>query len=614
MNLNAKNTCLPVLIIFFAAFCGVVSAFDDLPGKRPEIGEVVADFQFTDIRYLPRTISEFGSARATVIVFTTLECPIAKRSLPKLRELDEKYREKGVQFLAINVGSQDSLVEVAWQAIEAAIEFPVAKDFSGEAVRAVGATRTPECVVLDAKRVLRYRGRIDPDLRLGGTRPVPGRADLREAMDDVLAGREVRIAETPVDGCLIETKRETANAEVEFHRDIAPLIQKHCRSCHQPGAAGPFSLVTAEDVLSHADMIQEVVTQRRMPPWYGLSEKIHFANDPRLPEHEIRTISDWIGGKRTVDASLVESKPVLAPQSDWKIGEPDVITRMLIAEQIPETGYIAYRYAILPYVFLEDTWVQKIEINPGNDAVVHHCNMGYINVKNLGSGEIHPEENFITGYVPGGDPMVLDNGVGFCIPAGSVLGLQVHYVTTGQKEKDRTAVGLVFARDKIEKRIRHFQCTTSRFSIPPGASHHPVQTTKTFSYDATGYGMYSHMHLRGKDMTFQASYPDGNEETLLAIPNFNFDWQASYRLPKDKIRFPKGTRIDCIAHFDNSKFNPYNPDPTDTVRHGPQTFNEMMFGFLFFTRDDESLGMEIDPKTGHVVKEGASASHNPKPK
>jgi hypothetical protein len=110
------------------------------------------------------------------------------------------------------------------------------------------------------------------------------------------------------------------------------------------------------------------------------------------------------------------------------------------------------------------------------------------------------------------------------------------------------------------------------------------------------------MHVRGKDMTFTAHRPDGRDETLLMIPNYNFDWQVPYRWETGKKRLPKGTRIDCVAHFDNSAFNPFNPDPKVAVRFGLQTYQEMMFGFFFYTAADEKLEMKIDPKTG-VVKE-----------
>lgn len=583
-QLTATNICRPA----------------DSP-KPPAIGSVIPDFTFTDIRFLPRQLSELGKHKAYVIVFATLDCPIVKRSLPKLRALDEAYRDKGVQFLVMNVGPNDSLVDVAFQAVEAEIEFPFGKDFSRKVVKALGATRTPECVVLDSNRRLKYRGRIDSEFRFGGATPNTGRADLRKAIEDVLAGRNVRIAETPTDGCLITRPRPPEKRELTYYKDVAPLMKTHCQGCHQPKTAAPFSLRTFEEVNANAAMIAEVVSQRRMPPWFAASGHGDFTNNPSLSSKEIATIVDWANGDRVAGDAKDGPKPVPLRKSDWLIGKPDLVVRMALPEKIPASGYIPYRYTLLPYVFLQDTWVQKIQINPGNDEVVHHCNMGYINVADAG-GSFHPEKNFITGFVPGGDPMVLNDGVGFCIPAGSVVGLQLHYITNGQQTTDRTEVGFVFAKGKIQKQIRHFQCNNRRFKIPPGASHYQVRASKTFDFDATGIGMYSHMHLRGKDMTFKATFPDRQTKTLLSIPNYNFEWQDSYRWPRNKIQFPKGTRIDCTAHYDNSAFNPFNPDPQASVRHGLQTYHEMMYGFVFFTRDDEALNLTIDPKTGHVVR------------
>jgi len=570
--------------------------------QRIEIGAKVKEFSFTDIRYLPRSLSEFGERKAYVLVLTTLDCPIVRRSLPTLRRLEAEFRSQGVQFAAINVGPMDSMVDVAGQAVNADLAFPVGKDFTGDVVRALGIRRTPECVVVDAEMRLRYRGRIDSAFRLTGVQPNPGREDLREAIADVLAQRDVRLAETPVDGCLITEIRKPQSRGLNYYEHVAPLMQQHCQSCHQPDSAGPFSLLTLDDVTSHAAMIAEVVTQRRMPPWHAAGEYGHFINDPKLSTDEINTIVDWASGDRIAGDSSLAPPPLVARESDWLIGEPDLVVQIPAPIEVPAEGLMPYHYALLPYVFLKDTWVQKIEINPGNDAVVHHCNMGFASLTDLRREAFHPEKNFITGYVPGGDPMELDAGIGFCIPAGSVVGLELHYVANGEATTDQTSVGFVFAKEKIQKRIQHFQCHTSRFAIPPGDAHYKVAASREFLFDATGIGMYCHMHVRGKDMRFEATQPDGKQETLLLVPNYNFEWQSSYRWPDDVRRFKQGTRIDCTAHFDNSSFNPFNPDPQATVRHGLQTSDEMMFGFLFFTRDDEALNLAIDPETGHVIE------------
>jgi hypothetical protein len=179
-----------------------------------------------------------------------------------------------------------------------------------------------------------------------------------------------------------------------------------------------------------------------------------------------------------------------------------------------------------------------------------------------------------------------------------MLGLQIHFVATGKPEKCRVQVGLRFPRVPVQKTLRSVQLTDRRFAIPPGAPAHKVSSSRTFDRDVIGVGLFSHMHLRGKDMTFTAHLPDGTDETLLVIPNYNFEWQIPYRWEPNTKRFPKGMRLECVAHFDNSPFNPYNPDPKVTVRNGPQTHHEMMIGFFFYTEADEQLGLNIDPKAG----------------
>ena len=198
--------------------------------------------------------------------------------------------------------------------------------------------------------------------------------------------------------------------------------------------------------------------------------------------------------------------------------------------------------------------------------------------------------------------MTLDNGIGFCIPKGAVLGLQIHFVPTGKPEKCTISVGLRYPREPIDKQLRCIQISDKRFAIPPGAPAHKVTATRTLDQDVIGVGLFSHMHLRGKDMTFTAHRPDGKDDTMLIVPNYNFSWQIPYRWEPGKKLIPKGTRLECVAHFDNSPFNPYNPDPKATVRNGQQTHQEMMYGFFFYTNADEKLGLKIDVKTGAEIK------------
>lgn len=581
----------------------LLAAFGALQEPRPlELGAAVPRFTFTDTRWLERDLDDFGPRDAYAIVFTALDCPVANRLMPRIAALESAFRARNVQFLAIDVGADDALVEVAARAVVHGVEFPVARDFSGDAARALGPERTPEVVVLDRARTLRYRGRFDASEHVSGTAPesAPIRADLREALEDVLAGRDVRVPRTVVDGCRI-----TPHAAVEpgpnpptWADGVGAIVGKNCCGCHVAGGPAPFALGTHAESRQHAQMIGEVVEQRRMPPWFASREHGTFANARGLGDDERLAVLRWVA------AGAPEGDPARAPApppprtSEWRIGEPDLVLAAATENEIPATGRVPYRYVILPHVFVRDTWVSSVEIRPSNAAVVHHANLGFWKI-----GSDWNDSSFVTGHVPGGDPMQLGAGVALEIPAGSVLGLQIHYVPTGKPEKDRTSVGLRFPREEVQQRLRHHQIRNTRFEIPPGAPAHLVRASRTFDADSVGIGMFVHMHLRGRDMDFVARQPDGREETLLLVPNYSFDWQTAYVWPPGAQVFPAGTVVECRAHFDNSRFNPFNPDPARAVRFGQETTDEMMYGFLFYVARDERLGLRIDPTSGRVIED-----------
>lgn len=580
--------------------------------KRVPIGTRVGSLRGKDIRYLPRTLDELGERRATVLVFTTTECPLVRRYWPRLVELHRQFEPQGVRFVAINVGTGDSIRDMAAHALEFGVGFPAVKDTTGEIVRAVGATRTPEVVVLDSESTLVYRGRIDDRYRLGGVRPSATRNDLAESLTELLAGGPISVPETPVDGCRISIAPadETTSAgstSWTYHRDVAPILAANCSSCHQRGGSAPFSLGSLRRVRSHGAMIAEVVEEQRMPPWYASPHFGVFQNDRSLSEDERRKIMEWVRGgmpegERPKDAATPK---IERAQSGWSIPEPDLVLKMVFPHRLPADGFIPYRYVVLPHVFTDDTWVEAFEIRPDNRAVVHHADLAY------GAPGTKPgRRTFITGYVPGGQPLDLsrfDGDIGFKLPAYSALGLQIHYVTTGKPESSTISVGVRFKRGRVRKRLRYNLADPHRFKIPP---HHPAYAIRddfVLRQDATLLGLFAHMHLRGKDMTFLAHRPDGTTETLLQIPNYSFDWQLGYEIEPGRVRLPIGTRVEAIAHYDNSAFNPYNPDPTRTVRYGPQTVNEMMNGYVFFTYDDEDLGLKVEGSRGRAVPAKAKA-------
>ena len=580
----------PLLALALAFLFAHTTRADD----APKVGDRVGKLRFTDTRSLPRTADDFGAKKALVFVFTNTTCPVVQRYLPTLQALESEYRDKGVQFVAVNAAGEDTLVAMATQAVKFGVEFPFVKDFDGSVVRALGATRTPEAVVLDGDKVIRYRGRIDDQFRVRGNRDKPTTSELKDAIDAVLAGKKVAAPESEVDGCLITLPKPAKAKEVTFAEHVAPVLKKHCWECHKAGGSAPFALTAYKQVSSRAAALAEVIQDQRMPPWFATHDFGPFVNRRGLTDDERAIITDWA---RT-DAKPGDLTKVPAPPEEvkekWLIGKPDLVLESS-AFELPAKGDIPYKYAILLHNFAEDTWVQGVQITSDNPRVLHHANLAF---GSLTGG--FKEENFVTGYVPGGEPMNLDDGVAFRIPKGSFLALQIHFVTTGKPEQCRISVGLRYPREVVQTRLRNLQLTDSKFAIPPGAPAHKVTSSRVLDADVVGVGLFSHMHLRGKDMTFTAHTPDGKKDELLVIANYNFAWQLPYRWEPGKKTLPKGTRLECAGRYDNSAFNPYNPNPLATVRNGPQTHHEMMFGFFFYTHANEKLNLRTDPKTGAV--------------
>lgn len=559
---------------------------------------------FKDIRYVTRTLKDFGEAKAYVLVFTSTTCPVAQRYVSRLNEMYDAYAGRGVQFVAVNVDGNDSIQDMAYFAMEYEIRYPVVKDAEGALVAAVKATRTPEVALLNGKRQVVYRGRIDDQYRVSGVQPSVTREDLKLAIEAVLEGKPVEVSETPVEGCEITFADVPRPSEpINFSSDIASILHNNCAGCHRPGTEAPFSLLTYEQAAAKAGAIAETVSEGRMPPWFAHKDFSGWANERRLkPEDKLKLLQWAKYGKEPGDLASAPEPPKF-PDTQWIIGEPDLILTAEKPFELPADGIIDYQYVTMPYVFPEDTWVQGIQVQPSNPRVVHHANVVYT----VGKEGYREDENFLTGRVPGGSPAILTNGTAFLIPKDAVLTVQIHYVTTGKPETDQMSVAIRYAKEPIRKRARHKVLSARGFTIPPGEAAHPVAAEKIIECDVEAVALFVHMHLRGKNTKFYAHYPDGTKETLLVIPNYSFDWQMPYLYPPGAKRLPAGTRIECVSHFDNSAFNPFNPDPTATVEYGPQTFHEMMDGYIFYLDEAENLNIAVDPKTGQEISRTARA-------
>jgi thiol-disulfide isomerase/thioredoxin len=560
------------------------------------IGQNVGKLAFKDIRYLSRSLADMSGKKAYVIVCTSTTCPLVQKYLPKIKRLDEKYRAQGVQFLSLNVNPGDSIREMAAHALEFDLAFPTVKDINGESVAALGVMRTPEVVILSADHTLVYRGRIDDQYRFAGEANSVTHNDLEAAIEAVVAGKPVTVAETSVDGCLITKVSAPSHSSVTYNKEMVPLLRKHCVTCHQPGTEAPFSLLTYEDAKKQGQAMAEVVGDQAMPPWYASAAHDDFVNHRGMSADERETVIDWVRagmprGESTEDATPV---PLRKVEGDgWLIGKPDLILKSKLHD-VPSEGFVAYRYEPLNFVFPDDTWIDKIQILPDNPKVVHHCNLIFIPM----FGDKVKNALFVTGKVPGGIPTETREGIAIRGPKTYIPLLQIHFTTNGHPEKCRISVGFHYPREKVQKELHLERISNHNFAITPGDPHFPITESWQTNRDIVGVGLFTHMHVRGTDMTYLAHYPNGKTEKLLVVPNYSFDWQVGYAWADGVRKFPKGTKFEVIAHYDNSPFNPFNPDPKRTVKEGDQTVDEMMYGFLFYTVAGEHLNLDINPKTG----------------
>ena len=363
-----------------------------------------------------------------------------------------------------------------------------------------------------------------------------------------------------------------------FSKDVAPIFNKSCVECHRPTMFAPMSLTTFDEARPWARSIKQRVVSGVMPPWGADTPHGMFKNDPRLTPQEIETIAAWVdAGAPKGDDKDLPPAPKFA--DGWSIGKPDAIFTMDEEFTIPASGTIPYKYFKAPTGLTEDKWIQAIEIHPSARAQVHHV-LAFTQPAGTvpkPGGELGPDN--IGGVTPNKPGLVFEPGVARLLKGNSDIVMQIHYTANGKEGKDRTTIGVIYATQPPTKLAAGGMAINPRFVIPAGDGNAEVRATLPLTRDTLITGFTPHMHVRGKDMTYIAHHADGTDETLLAVPRYDFNWQITYELAKPKL-LPKGTRLEVIAHFDNSTGNKFNPDPTKDVRWGDQTWEEMMIGFF----------------------------------
>jgi Copper type II ascorbate-dependent monooxygenase, C-terminal domain len=385
-----------------------------------------------------------------------------------------------------------------------------------------------------------------------------------------------------------------------FYKDVLPILQERCQSCHRAGEIAPMPLETYAQARPYAAAIRELTTLRQMPPWFADTCCGHFSNNPSLSNDQIATLAAWANA-HAPEGSASDAPPARHWEAGWNIDRPDVVLEMPRAKQIPARGDVAYQYIIIPTGFKQDRWVRMSEIRPSNRAVVHHA-VAYIRAPSsqwlrgapagvpfsaddlptpkLRQDARWTDSDVLLVYAPGSLPDRWPEGFAKLVPAGSDIVLQMHYTTRESRAtEDRTSIGLVFSKQQPAKRVLTLQLTNDSFRIPPGDPAYRVEVHGSLPNNALLLSLFPHMHLRGKTFEYNIVEPHGRIRTLLRIPHYDFFWQLSYRFATP-IPLKAGDVLQAVATFDNSKNNPHNPNPDATVTWGEQTWAEMMVGFF----------------------------------
>lgn len=424
---------------------------------------------------------------------------------------------------------------------------------------------------------------------------------------------------------LLSAAGSGAKPEITFTHDVAPIFYQHCVVCHHANDIAPMSLVTYKEARPWAEAVREAVASRKMPPWHADPSIGVFRNDARLSDADIATIEAWAKtGAKEGDPAELPPAPVF--HDGWHM-QPDVVFT-IPPEQVSSAAQDEYEYIYVPTHFTEDKWVQVAEVLPGDRRVVHHATVSVVSADAVPKSEAHREKSanggdkyrYTTGkvqhlrpevpvvddgcsdpgggalpgekqyinrvpaiYLPGHLPEVRPPGYALRIPAGSYLQFQIHYSNRlGRTVTDRTAIGIVFAKEPVTHEVAQYEIWNNMFLIPPGDANHRVTSCFTLPKDVMAVAYTAHMHYRGKSMKTEAIFPDGHHQMLFSVPKYDFHWQETYFLEKQFI-LPKGTKLVTTAYFDNSPNNPLNPNPSKAIRWGEPSDEEMMGFWLAFS-------------------------------
>jgi len=536
--------------------------------------ERVGDFALIDHEGVFHQLSRYRDKKAVVLLSHTNACDAANTSVGLLRDLREQWQDKGVAFMLINSSSNEKHEAIISTAQTNKIDFPILLDESQLVAETLNITKAGELVIIDPSTLSTvYRGPLHQHAVMSLTNITTG-----NKVEDTMV--------MPVEGCDLSFPAKTFQAKMvpDYKMEIAPILEKNCAECHREGGIGPFAMNSYAMIKGWSPMIRETLMTKRMPPTQVDPHIGHFNNARYMSNIDLQTLIHWIDAG--APASTVKGPDPLesiehADLRAWQLGEPDYIVKAPVHE-VPATGVVDYINADVELMFDEDKWVKAVQFIPGDPGTLHHL-LTYVTAPaegfEGGEGDTRSiARRFLEGYAPGKiDAMTFPKDVGVFIPKGHKLSMQFHYTTNGKAATDATLLGLYFY-DEPPKYEYFNRSVSGQFVIPANAKDHKASAKYTFKEDVVVHGLRAHMHFRGKDMKFTAEYPDGTMKDLLSVPNYSYAWQPTYAL-EEPVTLPKGTTVHVTGAFDNSEYNPANPDPSKELTFGLQSWDEMFIGY-----------------------------------
>lgn len=562
-----------------AAAAAVLSALAVPPAAA---GERVGDFSLIDHRGKFFQLSRAADLDA-VVLFVHGDGRTARRAAADLGALAERFAGRNAAFYLLDSGGGRDKAAAARAAGRAGLDLPVLMDDTRLVAGQLGVTRAAETVVIDPKaREIVYRGALNDRWRAG---PRPRRATERYAadtLDALLAGREAAGNGPPSRGAPIAFGKPDA---VAWADDVAPILKERCVGCHMEGGIAPFAMTSHQMVRGWSPMIREVLLTKRMPPGQIDGDYVDDFHDvSHITAEETRALVRWIDqGAPLGDAGdpLAEHRPQTVK---WSHGEPDLVIP-IPPQRIPATGVQDYRNLTVPLDLEEDIWVKAVEFEAGDPTVLHHIIAFAYGPNGVNEFEVLNQGIGLGAYAPGNEVNTYPEESGFPLKAGGGLLLQMHYTTSGRETVDASEIALYLWDEPPARPVLGGSAAELDINIPPFEPRHEMTASATFRKDSYLTMIGPHMHYRGYDARFRLVYPDGAEEEILNVPNYQFNWQKVYDFKEPKF-LPAGTELVFTGTFDNSAMNPFNPDPSQTLTWGEQTWQEMFFGFYRYVEAD----------------------------